>query len=64
MSNGNNTPTHQVFTIRDRGADKKAAWTQIGVGFTNRDGSINLLLNAFPLDGKIQVRAWEVSKSS
>lgn len=28
-------------------------WTKVGSGFTNRDGSIGIQLDAFPLDGKI-----------
>jgi hypothetical protein len=52
-------PTHAIWHIRDR-EGKKAFWTEIGVGFTNRDGSITLKLNLVPLDGgMIQVRAIE-----
>ena len=64
MASNNNTPTHRVFQVRDNGEGRKASWTQIGVGFTNRDGSINLLLNAVPLDGKLQLRAREHSDQS
>jgi hypothetical protein len=49
-------PTHTCFTVRDRGEGKKAFWIAIGSAWTNRDGSFNLLLNAFPTDGKIVVR--------
>ena len=55
MANGK-TFTHKAFQIRDRGEDKKASWTEVGVGFTNKDGSINLILNAIPIDGKVQLR--------
>lgn len=49
-------PTHAIWHIRDR-EGKKAFWTEIGVGFTNRDGSITLKLNLVPLDGgMIQVK--------
>jgi hypothetical protein len=37
----------------------KAYWTRIGVGLVNRDGSWNLLLDAIPINGKIQVREWQ-----
>lgn len=43
-------PTHAIWHIRDR-EGKKAFWTEIGVGFTNRDGSITLKMNLVPLDG-------------
>ena len=50
-------PTHAIWHIRDR-EGKKAFWTEIGVGFTNRDGSVTLKLNLVPIDGgMIQVRA-------
>lgn len=48
MSGG--APTHAIWHIRDR-EGKKAFWTEIGVGFTNRDGSIALKLNLVPIDG-------------
>ena len=55
----NSAPTHAIWHIRDR-EGKKAFWTEIGVGFTNRDGSVTLKLNLVPLDGgMIQVRAIE-----
>ena len=49
MSSGG-APTHAIWHIRDR-EGKKAFWTEIGVGFTNRDGSIALKLNLVPIDG-------------
>jgi hypothetical protein len=46
-----------VYTVVDRGG--KSFWVRIGVGFTNRDGSLNLRLDAIPVNGTIQVRDWE-----
>ncbi len=34
----------------------KDFWTRIGAAFENRDGSLNVVLNYFPLDGKLQIR--------
>lgn len=34
----------------------KSFWTKIGAAFVNKDGSINVFLDAFPKDGKIQIR--------
>ncbi|MBK7579060.1 MAG: hypothetical protein IPI67_02540 [Myxococcales bacterium] len=34
----------------------KNHWTRIGVGFVNRDGSINLKLEAVPVTGELQIR--------
>jgi hypothetical protein len=46
-----------VYTVIDRGQGK-SFWVRIGVGFTNRDGSINLRLDAIPVNGTLQVREW------
>jgi hypothetical protein len=46
-----------VYTIVDRGG--KTFWVRIGVGFTNRDGSLNLRLDAIPVNGSLHVRDWE-----
>jgi hypothetical protein len=46
-----------VYTVIDRGPGK-SFWVRIGVGFTNRDGSINLRLDAIPVNGTLQVREW------
>ncbi len=47
-----------VFTVVERGQGK-SYWVRIGVGFVNRDGSLNLNLDAMPTNGKLQVRDWE-----
>lgn len=58
-----NAPTDQpptrldVFTIRDRTTeDGKDFWVKIGSAWKNRDGSLNIKLDALPLNGKLQVR--------
>jgi hypothetical protein len=56
MSNGTSTRAHKaVYTIVD-GKDDKSFWRQLGVAFVNRDGSINILLDALPVNGKLQIR--------
>jgi hypothetical protein len=47
-----------VYTVVDRGQGK-SIWVRIGVGHTNRDGSLNLRLDALPVSGTLQVRDWE-----
>ncbi len=47
-----------VYTIVERGQGK-SIWVRVGVGFTNQDGSLNLRLDAIPVNGKLQVREWE-----
>lgn len=34
----------------------KDVWTKIGVAFPNRDGSLNVVLEAIPLGGKLHIR--------
>jgi hypothetical protein len=47
-----------VYTVVDRGPGR-SFWVRIGVGYTNRDGSLNLRLDAVPVNGTLQVRDWE-----
>lgn len=47
-----------VFTVVER-SPGKSFWTRIGVGFVNKDGSLNLRLDAVPINGMVQVRDWE-----
>jgi hypothetical protein len=37
----------------------KTYWMKLGVGFTNNDSSINVHLDALPINGKIQLRDWD-----
>ena len=46
-----------VFAIPESKDGEKTFWPKIGAAFTNRDGSITLLLDALPLGtNKLQVR--------
>ena len=58
-SKENNTPL-AVFAITERG--DKSYWTKIGVAFVNRDKSITVQLEAFPVSGKLQIRSEEKSE--
>ena len=46
----------KVYTIVDRGDEKKDLWLRIGTAFVNKDGSLNVVLNALPIDGKLHIR--------
>jgi hypothetical protein len=46
----------KVYTIVDRGDGKKDLWLRIGTAFVNRDQSLNVMLNALPIDGKLHIR--------
>lgn len=50
-----------VFTVVDKHGEVKAGesksyWRKLGKAFTNRDGSINVYLDAVPTNGKLQLR--------
>ena len=45
-----------VFTMIEREGEEKSRWVRIGTGFINKDGSINVYLDALPVNGKINVR--------
>lgn len=54
-------PTHRILQIEDRGEGKKAYWREVGVAFTNNDGSQNLVFAVIPMIGvhTIQLRPIE-----
>jgi hypothetical protein len=35
---------------------EKKYWTRIGVAFVNVDGSVNVKLESFPINGEFQIR--------
>ena len=45
-----------AITEREQGSTEKGRWTRIGIGFVNRDNSINVVLDALPLNGRLQIR--------
>ena len=45
----------EVFTIKKH-AGAISSWSRAGSAFVNKDGSINVYLDALPLDGKLHIR--------
>lgn len=43
-----------VYVIHSRGERK--FWSKVGIGFDNPDGSIELVLESLPVDGKLHIR--------
>ena len=43
-----------VFSVVERG--KKKYWMRVGMAFVNRDGSLNVRLDALPLNGQLHIR--------
>ena len=51
-----NTPTHRAYSVIKRDGQDDY-WLNIGLAFPHKDGSgFNIILQAFPLDGKIVCR--------
>lgn len=48
-------PTFVAYTVKNRGADKKAIWTRIGAAWPHGEGKkgFSIELEALPLDGRI-----------
>ena len=45
-------------------SEGKSQWTRIGVAFLNRDQSINVVLDALPITGKVQLRLKDSQEKS
>jgi hypothetical protein len=51
-----NTPTHRAYSVIKRDGQDDY-WLNVGLVFPHKDGSgFNIILQAFPLDGKIVCR--------
>jgi hypothetical protein len=49
-------PHRDVYTvINASSADQKGRWVRIGATFLNKDGSESVLLDALPVNGKLQL---------
>ena len=46
-----------AYVITER--NDKSYWTRIGVAFINKDGSLNVKLDALPIGGTMQIRDYE-----
>jgi hypothetical protein len=45
-----------AYNIIEREGLEKAIWSRVGTAFVNRDGSLNIHLDALPVHGKLHVR--------
>ena len=44
----------EVYTVVKNG--EKDYWNRIGMAFVNKDGSLNVKLNALPVNGSLNIR--------
>jgi hypothetical protein len=45
-----------VYTITEKPGSDKSFWSKIGSAWINRDSSINIQLDALPVNGKLHLR--------
>ncbi|MBJ79928.1 MAG: hypothetical protein CMH60_01285 [Myxococcales bacterium] len=58
-----NKSPQAVFTIIEDDKLEKPLFRRIGTGFINRDDSLNVILDALPVSGKLHIRpAYQNSK--
>ncbi len=60
----NQKPDYLVYTIIEKNGDAEDYWQRVGSAWTNKDGSINLSLNALPLNGKLHIRVPKADEAS
>ena len=60
----NRTPDFEAYTVIEREGQERGYWLRIGAGWENRDGSINVVLNALPVNGRLNLRAAEDDSAS
>lgn len=51
ISEGMQRPEGQIAQ-----SEGKNRWTKVGIGFVNRDNSINVILDAIPCNGRLHIR--------
>lgn len=51
-----NTDIKEVYVITDRDPQSEPIWTRVGIAFVNRDQSLNVVLDAIPVNGRLHIR--------
>ena len=53
----NSAPSHNVFTVEDRGDNEDPFWLKIGAAWAHKDGKgFNITLSALPPDKRLVLR--------
>ena len=47
---------YAIYEAKNGDKETKTRWVRVGVAFDNADSSINVLLDALPLSGRLQIR--------
>ena len=48
-----------AYTVVEREKDGRRFWVRVGAAFVNRDGSLNVRLDAMPVNGTLQIRDYQ-----
>jgi hypothetical protein len=48
-----------AYTVVERNQDGRKFWVRVGAAFVNRDGSLNVRLDAMPVNGELQIRDYQ-----
>ena len=64
MSDSTKNGRMDVFTIVERPNQEKGVWVKIGAAFKNKDDSLNVYLDASPMNGKLHLRTPSPRKDS
>ncbi|MGB5812801.1 MAG: hypothetical protein WBG86_19865 [Polyangiales bacterium] len=52
-----------AYTIVEREKDGRKFWVRVGAAFVNRDGSLNVRLDAMPVNGELHIRDYQPLES-
>jgi hypothetical protein len=52
-----NIPSKRQAVFSVRSTEKGSIWTRIGTAFTNKDGSLNVVLEALPVGNRLHIRS-------
>ncbi len=54
-----------VYLIKDRGeSNEKVFWPKVGAAFLNSDSSLNVVLDAIPVNGRLHIRERNLNKTN
>jgi len=53
---------YAIYETKDNGRER-SRWVCVGVAFENKDGSVNVLLDALPLTGRLQIRKRDANEN-
>jgi hypothetical protein len=48
-----------AYTVVERDKDGRRFWVRVGAAFVNRDGSLNIRLDAMPVNGRLHIRDYQ-----